>query len=101
MPKQPREFTTMQAMITLFCLVDFTVAMFGASFFGERWKEPNAQYVQTIINIVLIVVAYYLGSSNSSKTKDAQAAVVQDKMVDALTPPASTDPNVTVMKPTK
>ena len=77
--KAPHGF--MQGLITIVLLVYFGFAMFGKSFWpGFDVADAMAQ---TLINLVILGVGFYLGSSSNSQKKDD---VIADQAKSAAPP---------------
>lgn len=86
MPKIPSAF--MQGLIALLLLCNFTALLLGPSII-PGYKEPSAAMTQTLVNLVILAVGYYLGSSSGSARKDEINAQQQDKTIAALAPAAA------------
>lgn len=94
MPKIPSAF--MQGLIALLLLCNFTAMLLGPSIFSG-YKEPSAALTQTLVNLVILAVGYYLGSSSGSARKDEINAQQQDKTIAALALPAAVEPVVVAL----
>lgn len=85
MPKIPNAF--MQGLIALSLLANFTFMLVAPSIWQDHYKDPSAAMQQTLVNLVILAVGYYLGSSSGSARKDEISAAQQDKAITALAPP--------------
>jgi len=82
MPKVPQAF--MQGLIALLLIGNFTFMLVAPSIFPS-YKPPGDALTQTLVNLVILAVGYYLGSSQGSARKDELNASQQDKAIVALT----------------
>lgn len=55
----------------------------------EDVKEIFQLLLQTLVAVVMVVIGYFFGSSQSSHVKDVAQGKVVEKLTDTLTPPAS------------
>lgn len=85
-PVMPK--AAMQGTIALLLLVDFTFLLIAPSVW-TAYKEPSTVMSQTLVNLVILAVGYYLGSSQGSARKDELNAMQQDKTITALAPAAA------------
>ena len=69
----PKAF--MQGVIALLLMGNFTVMLLGPSLFSS-YKPPEAGLTQTLVNLVILAVGYYLGSSSGSAKKDEANAAL-------------------------
>lgn len=81
----------MQGLIALLLLANFTFMLVGPTFFAS-YEAPGDALTQTLVNLVILAVGYYLGSSSNSARKDEQSAAQTDKAITAL---ASSSPTGT------
>jgi len=79
--KAPSAF--MQGLIALLLLANFTFMLVGPSLLGG-YKAPGEALTQTLVNLVILAVGYYLGSSSGSVRKDEQSAAQTDKVITTL-----------------
>jgi hypothetical protein len=84
-PKVPQGF--MPALVALVLIANFTFELIGPSIWAS-YKPPLASMENTLINLVILAVGFYLGSSSSSARKDELNAAQQDKAITALAPNA-------------
>ena len=89
MPKIPTTF--MQGLIAIALILNFTFMLLAPSLV-QNYKDPADGMANTLINLVILAVGYYLGSSSGSARKDAINAAQQDKAMSALSPPGDTKP---------
>lgn len=82
-PKMPSAI--MQGLIALLLLGNFTAMLLGPTLF-PGYKEPSAALTQTLVNLVILAVGYYLGSSSGSARKDEINATQNEKAITALAP---------------
>lgn len=82
MPKVPPAF--MQGFIALLLIANFTFMLVAPSVL-PGYKAPGDALTQTLVNLVILAVGYYLGSSQGSARKDELNANQQDKAIVALT----------------
>ena len=76
----------MQAVIAMLLLANFTFMLVAPSIL-TGYKPASEALVQTLVNLVLLAVGYYLGSSQGSARKDEINAQQQDKAITALAQP--------------
>ncbi len=86
MPKNPSSF--MQGLIALLLIGNFTFMLVAPTIFSA-YKPPGDALTQTLVNLVILAVGYYLGSSSGSARKDEINAQQQDKAISALAPAAA------------
>lgn len=86
MPKVPPAF--MQGLIALLLIANFTFMLVAPSVL-PGYKPPGDALTQTLVNLVILAVGYYLGSSSGSARKDEINATQQDKALTALAPSTS------------
>lgn len=80
----PKSF--MQGLIALLLVGNFTFMLIAPTIFPTTYKAPGDALTQTLVNLVILAVGYYLGSSQSSARKDEINAQQQDKAMTALAP---------------
>jgi len=87
----PKAF--MQGLIALLLIANFTFMLVAPSVL-PGYKPPGDALTQTLVNLVILAVGYYLGSSQGSARKDELNAQQQDKAITALasTPPPDPPP---------
>lgn len=83
MPKLPTTF--MQGVIALALIANFTFMLLAPSLV-KGYKDPADGMANTLINLVILAVGYYLGSSSGSARKDEINAARQDKAITSLAP---------------
>jgi hypothetical protein len=83
LPKMPSAF--MQGLIALLLIGNFTFMLIAPSVITS-YKPPGDALTQTLVNLVILAVGYYLGSSSGSARKDEINAAQQDKAITALAP---------------
>jgi hypothetical protein len=81
----PKAF--MQGLIALLLIANFTFMLIAPSIL-PGYKPPGDALTQTLVNLVILAVGYYLGSSQGSARKDELNAQQQDKAMTALAPAA-------------
>lgn len=86
LPKLPSAF--MQGLIALLLIGNFTFMLIAPSVIAG-YKPPGDALTQTLVNLVILAVGYYLGSSSGSARKDEINATQQDKAMTALAPLAA------------
>ena len=77
----------MQALIVLVLLLYFGLAMFGKSIWASF--DVSEAFAQTLINLTIAAVMYYIGTTSSSQKKDDTIA---DQAKAAGPAPASPPP---------
>lgn len=91
LPKMPSAF--MQGLIAVLLLLNFTFMLLAPSIF-TNYQPPAEALTQTLVNLVILAVGYYLGSSSGSARKDEINVQQQDKAIAALAPPPDPPPVV-------
>lgn len=91
----PKAF--MQGLIALLLIGNFTFMLIAPTIFPQSYKAPGDALTQTLVNLVILAVGYYLGSSQGSARKDELNAQQQDKAITMLATapspaPAPVDP---------
>lgn len=81
----------MQGVIALLLIGNFTFMLVAPTIFAG-YKPPGEALTQTLVNLVILAVGYYLGSSSASARKDELSAAAQDKAITALAPGQATPP---------
>ena len=87
MDKLKAPSAVMQAVIAMLLLANFTFMLVAPSIL-TGYKPASEALVQTLVNLVLLAVGYYLGISQGSARKDEINAQQQDKAITALAQPA-------------
>ena len=83
--KVPKAF--MQGLIALLLIANFTFMLVAPSVM-PGYKAPGDALTQTLVNLVILAVGYYLGSSQGSARKDELNATQQTQAMAALAPAA-------------
>lgn len=78
----------MQGLIACLLMMNFTFMLLAPSIF-PGYKPPSEALVQTLVNLVILAVGYYLGSSQGSARKDEINAAQQDKALTLAAAPAT------------
>lgn len=79
----PKAF--MQGLIALLLIANFTFMLVAPSLM-PGYKAPGDALTQTLVNLVILAVGYYLGSSQGSARKDELNANQQTQAMAALAP---------------
>lgn len=102
MPKLEVPKAFMQGLIAFLLLANFTFMLIAPTIWNQ-YKDPSAAMQQTLVNLVILAVGYYLGSSQGSARKDELSAQQTDKAISALAPtplgPAPEPTPVTITNP--